>query len=324
MHSNLVVNNFTLESSGNSGLPPNLNCLQRNFPCFRGSPRYSSFGINSGGPAITSSNRILHEQENEALGPATYYVTSERRWGVSNVGQRDNPRYTASTSRQFTNTLDSELFQTARLSAGSLRYYGLGLENGNYTVTLQFAELEIESGPTWRSTGRRVFDIYLQGNRVLQDFDIKREARGASFSPVSRAETVQVSNNYLEIHLFWSGKGTCCVPTQGTFGPLISAISATPNFTPTVDNTPPSTKKNRTGLIVGIVVPIVVISVLILLALYIFRQRRKKQDTSDNYEEFLGIDAKPYTFTYGDLRNATGDFSPENKLGEGGFGPVYK
>ncbi|KAJ0501037.1 putative protein kinase RLK-Pelle-DLSV family [Helianthus annuus] len=320
---NLVVNNFTLGDSGNSELPTGLECLQRNFPCARGSPRYSGFGINCGGPSITSSNRILHEEENEALGAATYYVSSERRWGVSNVGQRDNPRYTISSLRQFTGTLDPELFQTARVSAGSLRYYGLGLENGNYTVTLQFAELEIEDGPSWKSGGRRVFDIYLQGNRVFQDFDIKRAAGGATFSPVQRQASVQVTDNYLEIHLFWSGKGTCCVPTRGTFGPLISAISATPNFRPTVSNTPPSTKKkNRTGLIVGI--PIAVVSFLSLLALYIFRQWRKKQDASDNYEEFLGIDAKPYTFSYGELRDATDGFSPANKLGEGGFGPVYK
>ena len=37
---------------------------------------------------------------------------------------------------------------------------------------------------------------------------------------------VQVSENYLEIHLFWTGKGTCCIPNQGTYGPSISAISA--------------------------------------------------------------------------------------------------
>ncbi|KAI3675666.1 hypothetical protein L1987_85258 [Smallanthus sonchifolius] len=325
---NLVVNNFTLRDIGNSGLPSGLICLQRNFPCGRGSPSYSDFGINCGGPPITSSNQLLHERDNETVRAASYYVTSERRWGVSNVGQSENPIFAVSSSRQFTNTLDSELFQTARISAGSLRYCkrtGTGLENGNYTVTLQFAELQIEDGPTWRSNGRRVFDIYLMGNLVFQDFNIKREAGGASFSPVSKQATVKVSDNYLEIHLFWSGKGTCCVPYQGTFGPLISAISATPNFIPTVSNTPPSTKKkNRTGLIVGILVPIAVVSFLSLLALYIFRQRRKKQDTSDNYEEFFGIDARPYTFSYGDLRDATDDFSPENKLGEGGFGPVYK
>jgi hypothetical protein len=37
-----------------------------------------------------------------------------------------------------------------------------------------------------------------------------------------------VSENYLEIHFFWAGKGTCCIPEEGTYGPLISAISATP------------------------------------------------------------------------------------------------
>ncbi|MFS7984999.1 putative protein kinase RLK-Pelle-DLSV family [Helianthus anomalus] len=326
---NLVVNNFTLGDSGNSGLPSGLNCLQRNFPCGRGSPIYSSFAINCGGSEITSSSQIVYDQENETLGAATYYVNSERRWGVSNAGQRENPAYTASLARQF-NSLDSALFQTARISAGSLRYYGLGLENGNYTVNLQFAELQIEDGPTWRSLGRRVFDIYIQGNRVFKDFNIIREAGGASFSPVSRQVTVRVTDNYLEIHLFWSGKGTCCVPTQGAFGPLISAISATPNFRPSVRrNTPLSTKKNRknrTGLIIGILVPIAVVSFLSLLAIYIFRKRSKKQDASDSYEEFefSGIDAKPDTFSYGDLRDATNDFSPENKLGEGGFGPVYK
>lgn len=42
------------------------------------------------------------------------------------------------------------------------------------------------------------------------------------------------------------------------------------------------------------------------------------------FAELLGMDAKPYTFSYAELRNATGEFSPSNKLGEGGFGPVYK
>lgn len=40
--------------------------------------------------------------------------------------------------------------------------------------------------------------------------------------------------------------------------------------------------------------------------------------------ELLGIDAKPYTFTYAELRSVTGDFNSSNKLGEGGFGAVYK
>ncbi|XP_030471626.2 probable LRR receptor-like serine/threonine-protein kinase At1g56140 [Syzygium oleosum] len=41
-------------------------------------------------------------------------------------------------------------------------------------------------------------------------------------------------------------------------------------------------------------------------------------------QEFLGMDARPYTFSYAELKAATDDFNPNNKLGEGGFGPVFK
>ena len=40
--------------------------------------------------------------------------------------------------------------------------------------------------------------------------------------------------------------------------------------------------------------------------------------------ELLGIDAKTFTFSYAELKTTTEDFNPDNKLGEGGFGPVYK
>lgn len=125
----------------------------------------SDFGIKCGGPQIRGSSGILFERENETLGPATYFVTGTKRWAVSNAGYftgSNNPRYQGNTLSQFPNTIDTELFQTQRLSASSLRYYGLGLENGNYTVNLQFAEIAIPNSNTWQSRGRRVFDIYIQ------------------------------------------------------------------------------------------------------------------------------------------------------------------
>ena len=124
-----------------------------------------NFSIRCGGPSIRSANGILYEADNATFGPATYYTTNTQRWAVSNTGlpaDGKNPEYRSSSSSQFTNTLDSELFQTARMSAGSLRYYGLGLENGNYTVKLQFAESEILDTKSWMSLGRRHFDIYVQ------------------------------------------------------------------------------------------------------------------------------------------------------------------
>ncbi|KAK3035086.1 hypothetical protein RJ639_032588 [Escallonia herrerae] len=268
--------------------------------------------IKCGGPQYTSPDQIVYERDNETLGVATYYVTPTNRWAVSNVGLP-----TGSNSLSFTNSWDSELFQTARLSAGSLRYYGLGLQNGEYTVRLQFAEIDIPK-TTWKS---------IKGNLTLKDFDIQMEAL-VSYSSVVREFRVQVSKNYLEIHLFWAGKGTCCIPAQGTYGPSISAISVTPNFIPGIDSNGSSTsgnpttkKKSRTSLIAGTVVAVAVVSCLSAFAVYFYVERRK---TPRAYEEFLGLDARPYTFSYSELRDATDDFSSTNKLGEGGFGPVYK
>ncbi|XP_062158088.1 probable LRR receptor-like serine/threonine-protein kinase At1g56140 isoform X2 [Alnus glutinosa] len=330
---NVVSNNFTIESSNISGLPSGLNCLQRSFPCNRGLGIYNNFSIKCGGPQITSFDGIVYERENETLGPATYYVTNTDRWAVSNVGYFTGNSNPGNTSTLYTNTTSdtnttlytsnslSELFQTTRLSASSLRYYGLGLENGNYTVRLQFVELAFPGNSTWQSLGRRVFDIYIQGNLVLKDFDIKKEAGGVS-KAILRVFQVQVSENFLEVHLFWAGKGTCCIPSQGTYGPSISAISATPDFTPPVSNKPPS-NKNRTGLYVGVVVGAGVLSLLsVFVAFYIVR--RRKQLPTNDYAELLEIVVRTFTFSYAELKTATEEFNPANKLGEGGFGPVFK
>ncbi|KAH7528112.1 hypothetical protein FEM48_Zijuj05G0037300 [Ziziphus jujuba var. spinosa] len=164
------------------------------------------------------------------------------------------------------------------------------------------------------------------GKLVLKDFDIKKEAGGISTRAVNKEFTAQaVSENYLEVHLFWAGKGTCCIPLQGTYGPSISAISAKPEFTPTVSNKPPTSKnsKNNTGMIVGIAVGVGGFSFLAVLAAFCIVQRIKRSRTNDD-EELLGMDVKPFTFSYEELKIATNDFNSANKLGEGGFGPVYK
>ncbi|CAH8363794.1 unnamed protein product [Eruca vesicaria subsp. sativa] len=251
---NLVANNFTLEGLDKRDLP-GLKCMQKNFPCNRGKGIYSDFSINCGGPEIRSVSGSLFEKEEEDLGPASFFVSTSQRWAASSVGLfagSSNNIYIATSQSQFVNTLDSELFQSARLSASSLRYYGLGLENGGYTVTLQFAEIQMVGSNTWRGVGRRRFDIYVQGRLVEKDFDVRRTAGGSTLRAVQREYKANVSENYLEVHLFWAGKGTCCIPIQGAYGPLISAVSATPDFTPAVVNMPPSKGNNRTGTIVSV------------------------------------------------------------------------
>nr|VDD60729.1 unnamed protein product [Brassica oleracea] len=320
---NLIANHFTVGGSDRRVFP-GLDCLQKNFPCNRGKGVYFNFSVNCGGPDIRSSSGALYEKDEGELGPASSFVSKTQRWAVSNVGLftgSNSNQYRALSDTPFANTSDSELFQSARLSASSLRYYGLGLENGGYSVTLQFGEIQIQGSGTWTSLGRRLFDIYVQGKLVEKDFDVHRTANGSTSRVIQRVYKANVSENYVEIHLFWAGKGTCCIPAQGTYGPLVSAISATPDFIPTVANKLPPESKKKIGIIAGAIVGAGMISILVIAIILIIRRKRK---TAADEEVLHSLDIRPYTFSYSELRAATQDFNPSNKLGEGGFGPVFK
>ncbi|AQK40948.1 Putative leucine-rich repeat receptor-like protein kinase family protein [Zea mays] len=322
---NLVANNFILGSSNNSILPSGLNCLQQDIPCFRGSPEYSSIAVDCGSnKSFRGLDNTFYEMDPTNIGAASYYVTGQTRWGVSNVGkfnEAPNGSYTIDSSEQFQNALDSQLFQTARMSPSSLRYYGIGLENGNYTVELQFAEFAYPESPTWQSTGRRVFDIYIQGGLKEKNFDIRKTAGGKSYVAVYKKYNATVSKNFLEIHLFWAGKGTCCIPTQGYYGPMISALSVTPNFTPTVRNGVPK-KKSKAGAIVGIVIGASVLGLAALAGIFMLVQKRRR--AAQQQEELYNMVGRPNIFSNAELKLATDNFSSQNILGEGGYGPVYK
>ncbi|KAM3701033.1 hypothetical protein ACJW31_05G142600 [Castanea mollissima] len=322
---NLVANNFIFDKS-NISVMPGLNCLQRNFSCNRNSPLYANFSIKCGGPEMPAEGIVYEAENSSSFGAAWYYVTKTEKWAVSNVGlfaERTDQTYVENTLAQVIATNTPELYQTSRMSPGSLRYYGLGLDNGPYNVSLFFAETGFDdlSSQTWKSQGRRVFDIYIQGSLELKDFDISKEAGGVERA-LQKIFKANVSENYLEIHLFWAGKGTCCVPIQGYYGPLISAIHVVSDFVSNVTGIPPSNrgKKSRLGLIVGIAVPVGVVSLILIFA--VFYMKRKPQH--NNEDELLGIGSRPNTFSYTELRSATDDFNPSKKLGEGGFGPVFK
>ncbi|KAG4178523.1 hypothetical protein ERO13_A10G048400v2 [Gossypium hirsutum] len=324
---NLVANNFTFNSSINR-LLPGLECLQRSFPCFRNAPRYANFSIKCGGPAMIADG-ISFDVDNSTLGPATFNISSIRKWAVSNAGlfaERPIQQYVQNFAGTVSGTNTPKLYETSRLSPGSLRYYGLGLENGSYTVRLFFAETGFPelASQSWKSLGRRVFDVYIQGTRQLRDFDISKEAGGVN-KAIIRNFTTNVTGNHLEIHLFWAGKGTTGIPTTGTYGPAISAISVAPNFKPSVSGLPPDNpkKKKHTALIAGVTIPVVALALILIFSI-LYMKREKEEDDDDDDEVLLGISPRPNTFSYSELKAATEDFNPSNKLGEGGFGPVYK
>ncbi|KAK8524691.1 hypothetical protein V6N12_029549 [Hibiscus sabdariffa] len=212
---------------------------------------------------------------------------------------RDAPR------SQVRGTDTPELYNSSRMSPGSLRYYGLGLENGTYNVNLFFAEI----GSLDR-TSRRVFNVYIQGTQRLRDFYISKEANGV-LRAATRNFTVNITENHLEIHLFWAGKGTCSTPSNCFFGPSISAVRVVANIRP---------KENRTTLIAGVTVPVVVMLLILVFAFFY----KKRKGEYEEEEVPVNICTRPITFSFSELKAATKDFSPSNKLGEGGFGTVYK
>ncbi|EXB75137.1 putative LRR receptor-like serine/threonine-protein kinase [Morus notabilis] len=304
---------------------PSLDCLQRNFPCNRDAPLYANLSIKCGGPQVRGKTGIVYEAENLYLGPAKFYVIDER-WAVSKVGlfaDKTGKLDIEGTRAEVSGATENpELFHTARMCPGSLRYYGLGLVNGNYTITLHFAEIGFpnRNSQKWAGLARRIFDIYIQGSLEQKDFEIAKEAGGVERAIVKKFH-VTVSENYLEIHLFWAGKGTCCIPEQGYYGPLIAAIHVASDFTPTFSGIRETTQgDNKTGLILGITVPVVFVCLLLLAAVFYMRRKSNNEDE----EVILGLGPQQNMFSYTELRAATEDFNPSNKIGEGGFGHVYK
>ncbi|KAL6205900.1 hypothetical protein ACLB2K_023152 [Fragaria x ananassa] len=141
--------------------------------------------------------------------------------------------------------------------------------------------------------------------------------------PVVKNFTTNITSNTLEIRLYWAGKGTTGIPVRGIYGPLISAISVDPNFEPPVEAL--TGGGDGSGISVGVVVGIVAGGFFIILLIFgilwwkgfLRRERTLEQDLN-------GVDLQTSKFTLRQIKAATNDFDPANKIGEGGFGPVHK
>ena len=144
-------------------------------------PSFTPVRINSGGPAYTDS-----------LG---------QRW-VADTDYSGGGPYTVTTT--ITNTADPTLYKTSRF--GSSFSYAIPAPAGTYSVTLKFAELY------WTSAGKRVFNVTINGTKVLSSFDIYKAA-GAAFKAVD--ETFIVTSTGTITFQF----------TPGSAGnPLVNAI----------------------------------------------------------------------------------------------------
>ncbi|CAL5405969.1 unnamed protein product [Camellia sinensis] len=303
----ISYNNFTQLASTDQFFCPSSPvvhwCLQKGFPCST-KPKYHELFINCEGDQ-TSFEGHEYEVDKNPQGES-YFFSSSDKWAYSSTGSLigNNSNTSLIADNKFSlNLTGGELYSTARLAPISLKYYGLCLHMGWYNVRLHFAEIMFSDGQKFSSLGRRIFDISIQGELHWKDFNIMEEAEGVGKN-ITKEVDVYVNGSTLEIHLYWSGKGTTTIPNQGTYGPLISAISVTPSY------------KLHTGLSAGAIAGIVVAScVLLVLILVVLRMK--------GYLGGKDLEDKGY-FSLRQIKAATSNFDPANKSGEGGFGPVYK
>ncbi|KAF9618119.1 hypothetical protein IFM89_000235 [Coptis chinensis] len=281
-------------------------CLKKDLPC-PGKSKYYNLFVDCGGSGLSFEGE-RYEPDLDGMGPSSFFHTD--KWACSTTGDYG---YGIVVFREpTTNNSAGNLYSTARIAPFSLKYYGRCLRQGPYKVKLHFAEIMFTFDKRNNTAGRRIFDIYIQGKRIWKDFNIAKEAGGVGKSFVME-HNANVTGSTLEIHLYWAGKGTIAVPRGDIYGPLISAISVTPNFDPS------------TGLSAGTIAGIVVssfVAVLLVLAVLWKLGYLGGKDLED--KELRGLELQTGYFTLRQIKAATGNFDPANKIGEGGFGPVYK
>ncbi len=109
--------------------------------------------VNAGGPEYTDASGLVWMEDSGF-----------------NTGQ------VSSSGAAIDGTDDDLLYQSERWDKGAdpeLRY-GVEVPNGDYLLRLHFAEVYFKAF----SPGSRVFDVAVEGNRVLTDFDIYKEVGG--------------------------------------------------------------------------------------------------------------------------------------------------
>ncbi|XP_011009660.1 PREDICTED: probable LRR receptor-like serine/threonine-protein kinase RFK1 isoform X7 [Populus euphratica] len=314
---NLNLNLFHSSLMGNSS--------RRILPC-KGTfscPKYSNcLHVNSGGKDVNiKEDKTTFSYEGDGQeegGAAKYFVNEQSFWGFSSSGDfmddndYQNTRYTLSMQ---SSTLPV-LYSTARISPVSLTYFHYCLENGNYTVNLHFAEIQFTNDLTYKSLGRRIFDIYVQEILVWEKFNIEDEVGSAQKPLVRQVLNVSATNNMLEIRFYFAGKGTTRIPDRGVYGPIISAISV-------FSDLKPCSRGKKMGTVYA-VAGAVVASCLITIILGILWWKGYLPGKWCQKKDAEGLNFPNRTFSLKQIRAATDDFDPSNKIGEGGFGPVYK
>ncbi|RXH85829.1 hypothetical protein DVH24_016882 [Malus domestica] len=276
-----------------------------------------SLFINCGGEETTVLGNT-YDQDNDT---SLFYTSPKKNWAYSLSGdigvlKSNTSDFIKSTTRGVSIT-EAPLYEKARLSPVSLKYYAFCLRKGKYNVMLHFHEIIYTDDADYTSLRKRAFDVYIQGNRILNYFDIRdKEGRVGKPITVNHSAEVVHDSDLLEIHLYWPGKGSISYLPNFN-GPLISAISVNPEFEISPDKYKP--------LRIALITIASFIAALLLLLAFAWRMgwlSSKEVPKIKIGQEKIDDELKDKLVTVKELINATENFSDKKKLGRSGT--VYK
>lgn len=139
--------------------------------------------------SIVTQTQFSYPLKINCGGPAVLGYLPERNWTLtSDYGSIDGGNSTFSFS--INNTDEDEIYQTERWG---MTTYRVRLPNGVFNVKLMFAE------NYHNQAGQRIFDVWVERTRVLQNFDIYATV-GKSTAYVKEVNNVQVNDGYLDIY----------------------------------------------------------------------------------------------------------------------------
>ncbi|KAH1127433.1 hypothetical protein GYH30_016144 [Glycine max] len=210
-------------------------------------------------------------------------------------------------------------------TAGPARFH-LGGKKWGSSSTGHFMDNDRAEYSIWLNQSKLFIidvELYMDARKYgAEGFQYCRRSRGVN-KAVTKSFTIVISSNTLEIRLYWAGKETIGIPFKSVYGRLISAIPVNP--------------KNGSSMSAGSVAAIVA-GVVVFLVLLI--KCANGENSINNLElsqlleiynlslfeftELKGLKLQMGIFTLRQIKAATNNFNKANKIGEGGFGPVYK
>ncbi|KAA6441234.1 hypothetical protein FEM33_03210, partial [Dyadobacter flavalbus] len=175
-----------------------------------------------GSPSLSDSETITVTVNSPAtttrinVGGSAYTASGNRAFIADKYFTGTSTTPSAASSVDILNTTDDVIYRSAR--SGATISYSIPVPNGSYSVILHFAELYFGApGKVAGGTGKRRFNVAIEGASKLTNYDIYAKAGGA-VRAVKETFPVSVTDGMMNINF-----------TSGSVNqPLINAIEVVP------------------------------------------------------------------------------------------------